>query len=224
MKRGQILLLVVIVVIGLVIAGAISILHDGLSSRAKPSALEAAIARTARKMAFPGSARSAKNPIPDSPEVLREARLHFADHCAICHGNDGSGDSMLGHGLYPKPPDLRAAETQNLSDGEIFWIIENGIRLTGMPAFGKQSNEGEHHEHSEHGDAQSGEHDEHGEADSWKLVRFIRHIPHLTTEEKLEMEKYNPKGPEDRQEEQEEEEFLNGTPAKPAGQPEHHNH
>src|SRR5262249_17849697 len=143
---------------------------------------------------------------------------------AICHGNDGSGDSMLGHGLYPKPADLRAAETQNLSDGEIFWIIENGIRLTGMPAFGGQSNGAEHDEHSEHGNAQSGEQDEHGEAESWKLVRFIRHLPQLTAEEKLEMEKYNPMGPEDRGEEQGEQDFLNGAPAKPAGQTEHHNH
>ncbi len=83
----------------------------------------AEIARNARKMAFPSRERSAKNPIPDSPEVEKEARLHFADHCAICHGNDGSGDSMLGHGLYPKPPDLPAAETQNLSAGEIFGDI-----------------------------------------------------------------------------------------------------
>ena len=67
---------------------------------------------------------------------LQEAMAHFADHCAPCHGNDGSGDTLYGKGLYPKPPDLRLAETQGLSDGELFWIIENGICFTGMPAFG----------------------------------------------------------------------------------------
>jgi mono/diheme cytochrome c family protein len=205
MKRGLLLLLIFVVVFGLLAAAAASILHDGLSARATPSALETAIARTARKMAAPSGAHNTKNPVPDSPEVQREARLHFADHCATCHGNDGSGDTMLGHGLYPKPPDLRADQTQNLSDGDIFWIIQNGVRLTGMPAFGG-----------------AGSGHDHDVEDSWKLVRFIRHLPALTPAEKLEMEKYNPKGPDDREEEQEENDFLNG--AKPPSKPEQHHH
>lgn len=206
MKRGTLLLLILVAALGLLTAAAVSILHDGLSARARPSALEATIARNARKMATPSKAHAAKNPIADSPEVQREARLHFADHCATCHSNDGSGDTPIGRGLYPKPPDLRAAETQKLSDGDIFWIIENGVRLTGMPAFGGPG--------SEHGDAEA----------SWKLVHFIRHLPALTTEERLEMEKYNPKGPDDRKEEQKENDFLNGTPAKPPSKSEPHHH
>jgi mono/diheme cytochrome c family protein len=206
MKRGTPFLLIFAVVLGLLAAAAVSILHDGLSARAKPTALETAIARTARKMATPSGAHQEKNPVADSPDVEREARLHFADHCAICHGNDGSGDTMIGNGLYPKPPDLRADPTQKLADGDIFWIIENGVRLTGMPAFGGAG--------PEHGDTDS----------SWKLVRFIRHLPALTPAEKLEMEKYNPKGPEDRQEELEENNFLNGGATKPSAKPEQHRH
>src|ERR1051326_3387246 len=198
MKRGSLFLLIVVLILALLVAAGISILHDGL------------IARAARKMAAPSNAHNQKNPIADSPDVQREARLHFADHCAICHGNDGSGDTMLGRGLYPKPPDLRARETQELSDGDIFWIIENGVRLTGMAAFGGMDSD---HDSSE----QAG-------ADSWKLVRFIRHLPALTPEEKIEMEKYNPKGPEDREEEQEENDFLNGTSAKPPSKSEPHHH
>jgi hypothetical protein len=110
---------------------------------------------------------------------------------------------MIGRGLYPKPPDLRAAETQNLSDGRLFWIIENGVRLTGMPAF-------------------AGSAVDQGTEASWKLVYFIRHLPALTTEERQEMEKYNPKGPDDRKEEQQEEDFLNGAPAKPNSGTAHH--
>jgi mono/diheme cytochrome c family protein len=206
MKRGTYWLLGFVVALILLGAATASILHDGLSSRAQPSALEAAIARSARKMATPANAREAKNPIADSPDVQREARLHFADHCAICHGNDGGGDTMLGHGLYPKPPDLRAAGTQNLSDGDIFWVIENGVRLTGMPAFGGAG--------SEHSDTDS----------SWKLVHFIRHLPGLTVQERLEMEKYNPKGPDDREEEKNEDDFLNGAPAKPPSPSPGHHH
>jgi mono/diheme cytochrome c family protein len=206
MKRGTVFLLALVLVLGIVAAGVASILHDGLSARAQPSALEAAIAGTMRKLAMPSSMHGTKNPVANSPEVLREGRLHFADHCAICHGNDGSGDTMMGRGMYPKPPDLRAPMTQNRSDGEIFWIIENGVRLTGMPGFGGAGG---------HGDTSQ---------DTWKLVHFIRHLPSLTPEERMDMEKHNPKGPDDREEDQEEQDFLNGAPSKPSPEPAHHHH
>jgi mono/diheme cytochrome c family protein len=159
------------------------------------------LARNARHMAIPAGARKQQNPIPATPDNLRDARLHFADHCAVCHGNEGTGDTPIGKGLYPKPPDLRAEETQRLSDGELFWIIENGVRFTGMPAFG-----------GSHG----------SEEDSWKLVRFIRHLPQLSTDERMEMERYNPKGPEDRAEENEEEDFLRGAPVQQKRESSHH--
>ena len=203
MKRGSLIILIVLAVVGLVAGIAASILHDGLSSRAVPSKLETVIARNARHLAIPSNARSAQNPVLASPEDMRDARLHFADHCATCHGNDGGGHTMFGDGLYPKPPDLRLSETQNLTDGEIFWVIENGVRFTGMPAFAN----GGHHG---------------GEQDSWKLVHFIRYLPHLTAAERTEMERYNPKGPDDRAEERQENDFLNG--ATPKAKPESQNH
>src|SRR5713101_1574475 len=195
-RRTLVIIIVAVALLGLVVAVAASLLHDGLSSRATPSPFEIVIARNARHLAIPSNARLTQNPLLASPEDLRAARLHFADHCAICHGNDGGGQTMIGNGLYPKPPDLRLPATQNLTDGELFWIIENGVRFTGMPAF---SNGGEHG----------------GTQDSWKLVHFIRHLPHLTAAERIEMERYNPKGPDDRAEEQQENNFLNGaTPQK----------
>jgi len=196
MKRGTLAVVAALALLGVAVAVAASLLHDGLSARATPSKLEITIARNARHLAIPSSARVAQNPLLASQDDLRDARLHFADHCAICHANDGGGKTLIGAGLYPKPPDLRLAETQNLADGELFWIIENGVRFTGMPAF---SNGGEHG----------------GTLDSWKLVHFIRHLSHLTAVERIEMERYNPKGPDDRAEEQQENEFLNGaTPQK----------
>jgi len=204
MKRGPLFLVVGLAVLGLAVALVVSILHDGLSSRATPTKLEILVARSARHLAIPSRARLAQNPVLDSPEDMRDARLHFADHCAICHGNDGSGQTIVGSGLYPKPPDLRYPDTQNLTDGEIFWIIENGVRFTGMPAFG---------DGGEHG----------GDQDSWKLVHFIRHLPHLTAAELIEMERYNPKGPDDRTEEQQENDFLNGaTPQAKSESQKHH--
>ena len=203
MKRRTLVIIVAVALLGLVAALAASFLHDGLSSRATPNRFEIMVARSARHLAIPSSARLAQNPLLASAEDLRDARLHFADHCAICHANDGGGETMIGKGLYPKPPDLRLLETQNLTDGELFWIIENGVRFTGMPAF---SNGGEHG----------------GMQDSWKLVHFIRHLPHLTSAERMVMERHNPKGPADREEERQENDFLNG--ATPERKPEAHEH
>jgi mono/diheme cytochrome c family protein len=203
MKRSSLLLLIGVTIAGTAIAATVSILHDGLSSRAAPTAMEVALARNVRHLAIPSAARTAQNPLLDSAEDLRDARRHFADHCAVCHANDGSGDSMMGNGLYPKPPDLRRSPTQELSDGELFWIIENGVRFTGMPAFASP----------DHG----------GQVESWKLVHFIRHLPHLTPAERIEMEEYNPKGPDERTEEEEENNFLNGaTRQQKPGSQNHH--
>lgn len=188
MKVSTVFLGGLVVVLGLGVAATALLLHDGVSASATPTKAEAFLARNARRLAMPANARATANPLPPTAENLREGRLHFADHCAICHGNDGGGDTMLGHGMYPKPPDLRQATTQQLSDGELFWIIEHGVRFTGMPAFGG------------HGDADQ----------SWMLVLFIRHLPQLGPEERMEMGRYNPKGPDDRKEEQEEDDFLNG--------------
>lgn len=200
MKSGRVIVLIVVAAVGLLTGLATSLLHEGLSARATPTRFEAKLARNARWLALPADARTTRNPVPASSENLRDARLHFADHCAICHANDGSGNTPIGHGLYPKPPDLRQDDTQELADGELFFVIENGVRFTGMPGFGG---------------AQSQEH-------SWKLVHFIRHLPQLTAEERIEMERYNPRGPEDRNEEQQENEFLEGAPAPQVPQAPHH--
>lgn len=209
MKRRTLLMVIAVALLGLAMAIVASMLHDGLSSRATPTRLETVIARNARHLAIPSNARAAQNPVLDSADVQRDGRQHFADHCATCHANDGTGRTVIGEGLYPKPPDLRLSPTQDLSDGELYWIIENGVRFTGMPAF---SSNGNHASSGNHG----------GAIDSWKLVHFIRHLPHLTTAERMEMERYNPKGPEDRKEEQEENEFLNGATRK--AKPELQNH
>ena len=166
---------------------------NGFSARAEPSIVEAWIARKAREMAIPRDADRLRNPVPNSPEVIADARAHWADHCAVCHANDGSGNTEMGRGLYPRSPDMRQPDTQQKSDGALFYVIENGIRLSGMPAWGGAGIDSQ---------------------DSWKLVRFIRHLPQLTAEEKKEMEKLNPKGAHERKEEEEEEEeeekFLKG--------------
>jgi mono/diheme cytochrome c family protein len=179
-----------VLVVALVVGGVFVMRARGFSAREVPSALERWVARRARAMAAPSDAKERANPVSDSPEVLAEARAHWADHCAGCHGNNGSGDTEMGKRTYPPAPDMRLAETQEMTDGELFFIIQNGIRMTGMPAWGGGSS--------------------HDEQDSWKLVRFIRHLPQMSAQEEREMQSLNPKSPDELQEELEEKEFLNG--------------
>jgi mono/diheme cytochrome c family protein len=173
----------------------------GWSAREEPSAIERWFARRARDAALPATAKNQANPVPNTPDVLAEARAHWADHCASCHANDGSGDVAMGKHLYPPSPDMRKSGTQNLSDGELFYIIQNGVRLTGMPAWGSSDHDAE---------------------DSWKLVHFIRHLPEMTLEERKQMQKLNPRSPEELKEEEEEERFLRGESTNEPQQQQHH--
>jgi mono/diheme cytochrome c family protein len=193
-------LLLVIVLAGGGMA-AYAIINRGLSTRVPPSWVEATVARAMRSLATPRAMRHTMNPVQASPAVMDEALAHFADHCAGCHANDGSGHTDLGRGFYPPAPDMRAAATQELTDGELFSIIEHGIRLTGMPAWGTGTPEGEHQ--------------------SWALVHFIRRLPSLTPNDIAKMEELNPKSPDQFREEEEIRRFLAGeetgaTPPAPA--------
>jgi mono/diheme cytochrome c family protein len=190
--RAFIALVVIAGVAGGVLA--YSIARRGLSARAEPSQVEEFLARTMRRLATPRDVRM-MNPVEPTEAVLTEGLEHFADHCAVCHANNGSGDTEIGRSLYPRAPDMRAAPTQELSDGELFSIIENGIRLTGMPAWATGTPE--------------------GERASWALVHFIRRLPKLTDDEISRMESLNPKSAEQWREEEEARRFLAGEDPKP---------
>ena len=192
--RAFVALIVLVAVLGGVVAYTVA--RRGLNTRSEPSGMEELLARTMRRLATPSSVRDMTNPVQPTPEVLGEGLEHFADHCASCHANNGSGDTEMGLSLYPRAPDMRAASTQELSDGELFSIIENGIRLTGMPAWGTGTPE--------------------GQRASWALVHFIRRLPTLTDEEIARMEQLNPKTAEQWREEEEARRFLAGEDVKPA--------
>ena len=183
MSRILIGLLVVVVVAGLIFSRGM-----GFTSRRSPLPLEPAAARSALRWATPSAIANAANPVKNTPDVLRDAMAHWADHCATCHGNDGRG-TPLGRSLYPPAPDMKSPSTQALSDGELFYMIERGIPLTGMPAWGNGTAE--------------------GEKASWALVRFIRYLPQLTPQELVQMEKLNPKSQSDVEREKDIQKFLN---------------
>jgi predicted CXXCH cytochrome family protein len=166
MRRRTTVALIAFGVVTLAAIYGASVIRRGFSARDEPSSLERVVARATRNLAIPGHAKKGKNPWEATPDTLKEAREIFTDRCASCHGIDGAGQTTIGRGLYPKPPDLRSPQTQGLTDGQIHYIIENGVRLTGMPAWGNP--------HEEQGDA------------SWKLVLFIRDLRQPTAAERAQ--------------------------------------
>jgi mono/diheme cytochrome c family protein len=174
-----------------VIVAVVFVRGSGISASREPSPLEARLARAGWRFLIPKEMRDRTNPVAATAEVLHEGLEHFADHCAVCHGNDGSGETMIGRRILPRAPDMRAARTQNLTDGELFYAIERGIPWTAMPAWESGTPEGV-------------------EA-SWKLVRFIRHLPALTKEELTAMEELNPKSAADLARDRQIDEFLKGS-------------
>jgi mono/diheme cytochrome c family protein len=177
-------LAVLLLILGIVYAG-----RHGFSARAEPSRMEAVAARYIRGLMVPRTVREVKNPVQSDPQVIRDAMAHFADHCSTCHANDGSGDTAIGRGLYPRVPDMRLIQTQSLTDGELFYIIEEGIRFTGMPGWSTGTPE--------------------GLRESWAVVHFIRRLPRLTPDELEEMSRLNPKTADERRQEDDIRKYLN---------------
>ncbi len=163
MRTVLLALLFAILIIAVAIGGVYVYAREhGFSAREQPSWMERTMARNARNIATPSDAKNLKNPREQqTAEMIAVADEHFVEHCGICHGIDGHGDTVIGNNLYPKVPDMSQTETQQLADGELYYIINNGIRLTGMPAWGSEDKP---------------------EA-IWDLVSLIRRLPKLSPEE-----------------------------------------
>jgi len=102
-----------------------------------------------------------KNPFAASPEALKLGLAHYKENCVMCHGAPGVEESEAGMGLNPPAPDLTLPAVQNMSDGELYWIVANGIRMTGMPAFSLT----------------------HKKEEIWHMVTFVRHLPQISADE-----------------------------------------
>jgi len=168
-KRRNVVLLVLLIVAILATAYGTAVIRRGFSAADQPSAVERVVSRTVRNLGIPASARDDRNPLAPTQEGLQEAQELFTNHCAGCHGKDGNARSEIGQNFYPKAPDLRLPATQNLTDGEIHYIIKNGVRLTGMPALGNP-------------------HMGEDTNTAWKIVLFVRSISQLTPQQKAEQQ------------------------------------
>src|ERR1700680_459079 len=162
MKRWIVAVLVFVALVAVVYG--VAVIGRGFSAADQPSGLERVMARAVRNIGIPSRARNEKNPLTADPGVLAEAKERFGERSANCHGNSGNGGANIGKNRHPKAPDLRLPATQKLTDGEIHYIIKNGVRLTGMPAW-------------------ENPHIAQDDTDAWKLVLFVRSIAGLTPQE-----------------------------------------
>jgi mono/diheme cytochrome c family protein len=130
----------------------------------QPGAIETWLANSVRERWAKIHASDQKNPLAATPENLAAGRREYDEHCALCHGLDGSGRNQLHVDFYP-PVARLTGDTQRMSDAEIFFVVSNGVALSAMPAFGT----------------------DYSSEEIWKAILWLRHLPDLTPTERNEM-------------------------------------
>jgi mono/diheme cytochrome c family protein len=151
MKRWILAVLIALTLAAVVvIVGLTQIRLDALQ---EPGQVETSLATIVKHFLVRRSSREGIPPAPTNlQESIAEGDKLYAIDCSMCHGPDGHTPSDSGRWMYPRASDLTSPVVQRYSDRELFWIVKNGIRLSGMPAFGRV------------------ESDEH----IWNLVRYLR--------------------------------------------------
>ncbi len=147
--------------VGGIIAVVVALGGYNVAATATPSRLESRVALFALNRSVARRAPVAKNPHPATPETWKAGLPHYRENCVMCHGAPGVDPAELGMGLNPPAPDLTLPRVQGRPDGEMYWLVANGVRTTGMPAFSPT----------------------HKPNEIWQIVAFLRHLPELTAEE-----------------------------------------
>jgi mono/diheme cytochrome c family protein len=138
-----------------VIGAMLGALLQGCTADKNPSPGETSLANAAKDVTIPLAAGKMKNPLPETEEVVSQGQEVFLGSCVQCHGPEARGDTTVGRNMNPPAMDLTSAHVQHWSDAELFWIIQNGVRLTGMPSWKSTISSD----------------------DTWKLARFIHSLP-----------------------------------------------
>jgi mono/diheme cytochrome c family protein len=140
----------------LVVCGAVALGAVNPSATVRPSRLEKVVAHAALDAAVRARAPRDRK-APADPASVQRGRESYRQHCLVCHGVPGGEQSAIAAGLNPPVPDLGEPETQGRSDGELFFLVSGGVRLTGMPGFERSLPEKER----------------------WEVVAFLRTLPKL---------------------------------------------
>jgi mono/diheme cytochrome c family protein len=123
-------------------------------SASAPGAAEAALVKRMKQETIGG--KDWKNPLPDTSDTEKTGAEHFQHHCQVCHGLDGHNTGVpFADQMSPPVADLGDKSVQVYTDGQLKWIIQNGIRFTGMPGWNGILDDNE----------------------QWAIIRYIRHLP-----------------------------------------------
>lgn len=137
MKCRGLLLALLTAVFVLVIGAGMALTQVSLSALPEPGPVETYMATQAKRLFVSRRAHGVSPAPPNDAATLANGRMQFGGNCASCHGYDGRTPTAMGRSLYPPAPDLGSSAVQKYSDAELFWVVKNGIRLTGMPGFGR---------------------------------------------------------------------------------------
>lgn len=126
----------------------------------EPNRVEKVVGTMAWENCMRTHASDAKNPYANDAKALQVGMAHYQENCMVCHAAPGIESSEIAKGMNPPPPVLD--DIDDMTDGHLFWLVKNGIRMTGMPAFGPT----------------------HSDEEIWKTIAFVRHLTKLTPEER----------------------------------------
>ena len=115
----------------------IALMRFNLTALHEPGPAETRLANLSKRYFIYRASRHGIPPGPqDTKASIERGGSHYGLDCSVCHADDGRSQRPLGQWMYPRASDLTSKEVQSYSDQELFWIIQNGIRYTGMPAVG----------------------------------------------------------------------------------------
>ena len=153
-------LIATLLVAGALVASVSAFIYAGIfnvAADAPHSAFTYTIMETVRSRSIATRATDVQPPPLDDPALIATGARHYAAMCGDCHlAPDKPNDSDIRAGLYPKPPDL--TKHLHASPAEAFWVIKHGIKMSGMPAWGRT----------------------HDDSSIWGLVAFLQKLPELT--------------------------------------------
>lgn len=145
------------IVVAIVVAAVIfGLTHFSLSALPEPGRFETAMATKAKSWYISRAAHDLPAAPANNAASIAAGNALFGMDCASCHGQDGRKPTPIGKSMYPRAVDLSSPEVQRMSDREIFWVIKNGIRLSGMPGFARINSDQE----------------------IWQLAYYVRSLSH----------------------------------------------
>jgi mono/diheme cytochrome c family protein len=171
----KIIITVVATIVVLIILGLATVLSGvtNVSAENQDKGLVKWVLSTASDRSIERHAKGIEVPVLGDSAQVAMGFEHYQEMCVTCHGAPGVDRSEIGEGLNPHAPNLSKSIT-DMSDAELYWVLKNGIKMTGMPSFGKT----------------------HTEEQLWAMVSFVKKLPGMTDEQYQAFKSANPENEE----------------------------